>query len=263
MGSALAGGWLKRLLSVFGPAGGPEDETRRIHSIFAGRFGITFNDPMLLRIALTHRSNLNANGAAVSNERLEFLGDSVLGLIASDYLFRSMSDANEGELTKARSRIVNKNALGKIGRNLGLLDILLYASDEIRDDERALTTLSADALEAVVGAIYLDQGYSTACRFVIDRIVDPVSDGSAGAMASDHKSRLQEICQARYRVHPDYRIVKREGPEHRKVFHVEVRIRGETYGFGSGRSRKEAEQVAAGQAILNLTSEEQDGSSED
>jgi ribonuclease-3 len=208
-------------------------------------------------VALTHRSYPDPEESPVSNERLEFLGDAVLGLIASDHLFRSMSEADEGGLTKARSRIVNKTALGRIGMKLGLLDLLLYARDEIRRDERALITLSADALEAVIGAIYLDKGFKTACDFVIDRIVDPVSDGSSGHVTVDHKSKLQEMCQARFKVHPEYRIVKRVGPEHRKVFHVEVRIRGETYGFGSGRSRKDAEQVAAGQAVLNLSSENQ------
>jgi ribonuclease-3 len=87
---------------------------------------------------------------------------------------------------------------------------------------------------------------------VIDRIIDPISDASPDEIATDHKSALQEVCQARFRVQPEYRIVKRVGPEHRKIFHVVVRISGETYGFGSGRSRKEAEQVAAGQALLNL-----------
>ncbi len=232
-------------------------EAARIRSRFEERFGIRFGDPRILRTALTHRSSADPDAGTVSNERLEFLGDSVLGLVVSDYLFSSMGEADEGELTKARSRIVNKNALGRIGMRMGLLDLLLYARDEIRDDERALITLSADALEAVIGALYLDRGFGVARSFVTDRIVDPVSDASTDHTTVDYKSRLQEICQARYKVHPEYRIVKRVGPEHRKIFHVEVRIRGETYGFGSGRSRKEAEQVAAGQAILNLSSEDQ------
>jgi ribonuclease-3 len=249
--------WLRRFFSDFLRRGRGADDTARVHSHFKRRFGVCFNDPWLLRVALTHRSYPDPEERPVSNERLEFLGDSVLGVIASDYLFRSMTEADEGGLTKARSRIVNKTALGRIGMNLGLLDLLLYARDEIRHDERALLTLSADALEAVIGAIYLDKGFKAACEFVIDRIVDPVSDSSSEHATVDHKSRLQEICQARFKTHPDYRIVKRVGPEHRKVFHVEVRIRGETYGFGSGRSRKDAEQVAAGQAILNLSSEDE------
>ncbi|MFH1312775.1 MAG: ribonuclease III [Candidatus Eisenbacteria bacterium] len=253
----MAGQWIRRFVGGLLGRGGAADETARIHSHFKKSFGIWFNDPWLLRVALTHRSYPDREGISVSNERLEFLGDSVLGLIASDYLFRSMSDADEGVMTKARSRIVNKTALGKTGMKLGLLDLLLYAREEIRNDDRALLTLSADALEAVIGAIYLDKGFNAACGFVIDRIVDPVSDADSPHATVDHKSRLQEICQARFKTHPDYRIVKRVGPEHRKVFHVEVRIKGETYGFGSGRSRKDAEQVAAGQAILNLSSEDQ------
>jgi ribonuclease-3 len=227
----------------------------RIRRAFERRFGVAFRDPVILKTALTHRSKLEPEGAGVSNERLEFLGDSVLGLIASDYLFRSMDEANEGELTKARSRLVSKSVLGRIGIKLGILDLLLYAREELRDDERALTTLSADALEALIGAIYIDRGMACASRFVIDRIIDPMSDVSPDEIGSDYKSALQEVSQARFKVQPDYRIVKRTGPEHRKVFHVVVRINGETYGFGSGRSRKEAEQVAAAQALLNLTSD--------
>lgn len=246
-------GWLSVIFRGFLWWRRSSDGENRIDAEFRRRFGIRFRDPTLLRIALTHRSHQGADGALVSNERLEFLGDAVLDVIASDHLFRSMSAADEGDLTKARSRIVNKNALGRIGLGLGILDLLLFARDEIRGDERALATLSADALEAVIGAIYLDRGFRSAYEFVIDKVV-----GGAGAASSvqadiDYKSQLQELCQARFKVHPDYRIVKRLGPEHRKVFHVEVRIRGETYGFGTGRSRKEAEQVAAGQAMKNLT----------
>lgn len=230
-------------------------DARRLRAAFQRRFGITFRDPMTLKTALTHRSKVEPDGDSVSNERLEFLGDSVLGIIASDYLFRSMGEADEGELTKARSRLVSKNVLGRIGLRMGILDLLLYAREELRDDERALTTLSADALEAVIGAIYIDRGMACASRFVIDRIIDPMSDVSPDELATDHKSALQEVCQAKFRVQPEYRIVKRIGPEHRKIFHVVVRINGETYGFGSGRSRKEAEQVAAGQALLNLNDE--------
>ncbi len=230
-------------------------DSRRLRLAFESKFGIAFRNPMILKTALTHRSRLEPEGDTVSNERLEFLGDSVLGIIASDYLFRSMEEANEGELTKARSRLVSKNVLGRIGLRLGILDLLLYAREELRDDERALTTLSADALEAVIGAIYIDRGMACASRFVIDRIIDPMSDVSPDELATDHKSTLQEVCQAKFRVQPEYRIVKRIGPEHRKIFHVVVRINRETFGFGSGRSRKEAEQVAAGQALLNLNSE--------
>ena len=241
--------WLRRLWSE--PRADQKDRVlRHIHSEFQKRFGIKFRNPWLLRVALTHRSY--EAESEVSNERLEFLGDSVLNLVTSDYLYRAMPEASEGELTKARSRLVNKTVLGRIGRKIGLLDLLLYARDEIRDDERAFVTLSADTLEAIIGAIFLDRGLKQAYDFVVERVLDPLSSQTHSDATVDYKSKLQEICQARFKVHPDYRIVRKLGPEHRKIFHVEVRIRGETYGFGSGRSRKEAEQVAASQALLSL-----------
>ena len=246
--------WLQRIVSELSGSK-PDPEAQRLSRAFSKKFGIRFKDSLLLKRALTHRSCLELEGNDVSNERLEFLGDSVLGVIASDHLFRSMGSANEGELTKARSRIVNKNSLGRIGIKLGILDLLIYAREELRGDERALTTLSADALEAVIGAVYLDQGFSTATDCVITRIVDPAANSAPDEVVCDYKSQLQEVCQASFKLQPEYRIVKRVGPEHRKIFHVVVRIRGETFGFGSGRSRKEAEQVAAGQALLNLSSE--------
>jgi ribonuclease-3 len=250
----LAPTWFSRLLSKLGGKQADPD-ANSLREAFGRKYAIWFNDPVLLKTALTHRSCIEPESDTVSNERLEFLGDSVLGVIASDYLFRSMPGADEGEMTKARSRIVNKNALGRIGINLGILDLLIFARDELREDERALITLSADALEAIIGAIYLDGGMGAASDFVITRIVDPVGDSSPAGHTADNKSELQEVCQANFKIQPEYRIVKRVGPEHRKIFHVVVRIRGETYGFGSGRSRKEAEQVAAGQALLNLSSE--------
>jgi ribonuclease-3 len=219
---------------------------------FFEMFGFRFSDPTLLEIALTHRSSLGPSEGEISNERLEFLGDSVLGLVTTESLFKSLPDADEGTLTKARSRIVNKNVLGTIGRDLGLLDILNYARDEIKEDDRALLTLSADGLEAVIGAIYLDKGFGFAKRFVLDHVVVPASDDSANHFHMDHKSKLQEVCQAEYKVQPQYKVVRRIGPEHRKIFHVEVLIRGKSYGSGVGRSKKEAEQQAAGNAMRKL-----------
>jgi ribonuclease-3 len=223
-----------------------------VHTAFSERFGVEFRDPVLLEHALTHRSSLGPNDAVISNERLEFLGDSVLGLVATEALFRSLPDADEGTLTKARSRIVNKNFLGKIGLDLGILDVLRYARDEIKEDDRALLTLSADALEAVIGAIYLDRGFDTAVRFVQQNVVRAAPSDSEAHSQIDYKSRLQEICQAEFKVQPQYKVVRRMGPEHRKIFHVEAVIRGRTYGLGIGRSKKEAEQQAAGQAMRKI-----------
>ena len=246
--------WLDSLLSGCGWRR-TEEDSEDLRLVFLRKFGTKFKDGRLLGTALTHRSFLNPAEADISNERLEFLGDSVLGLVATDCLFRSMDDADEGALTKARSRIVNKSVLGKIGLDLGILDVLKYARDEIKEDERALLTLSADALEAVIGAVYLDRGFEAAFRFVEDNIIAAANDTSAEHSQTDYKSRLQEICQAEFKVQPQYKVVKRMGPEHRKIFHLEVLIRGKAYGSGTGRSKKEAEQQAAGQAMRRLESE--------
>jgi len=221
-------------------------------TLFLNKYGIRFRDASLLEHAMTHRSSLGPEDTVISNERLEFLGDSVLGLVATESLFRSFPDADEGELTKARSRVVNKNVLGKIGLDLGILEVLNYARDEIKDDERALVTLSADALEAVIGAIYLDAGFDSAARFVQENVIEAAASSPEDHAQADFKSKLQEICQAQFRVQPQYKVVRRIGPEHRKVFHVEVLIRNRPYGLGSGRSKKEAEQQAAGAAIRKL-----------
>lgn len=219
---------------------------------FARRFGIHFDDPSLLETALTHRSYLGEYPESRSNERLEFLGDAVLDLVASDHLFRIMEEEDEGGLTRARSRIVNKNVLGKIGMELGVLDLLLYAREEIHKDERALTALSADALEAIIGAIYLDRGFSSAYKFIEDRVFPCLSGLAPEDRQVDYKSRLQEISQARFKILPEYKTLRKVGPEHRKVFHVSVLLKKKPYGEGFGRSKKEAEQAAARQAIEQL-----------
>ncbi len=230
-----------------------DKEIQSIHSAFKKKFGLSFKDLSLLRMALTHRSY---GEGKISNERLEFLGDAVLNLVATDHVYGSMPEADEGDLTKARAMVVNKTILGKLGISMGLLDLLLYARDEIQSDERALTSLSANALEALIGAIFLDRGFDAASRFVLDRIIQPILAGLIDQVQADHKSRLQELCQANFKVHPEYRIVKKTGPEHRRTFYVEVRIKGKVYGHGSGRSRKEAEQMAASHALSLLESQE-------
>jgi ribonuclease-3 len=252
---------MRRLLNAIGGIfkGGGKEDGGTAASSFARRFGIHFSSPGLLNMALTHRSYLGENPDSVSNERLEFLGDAVLDLVASDHLYRMMESADEGGLTRARSRIVNKNVLGKVGMGLGVLDILLYAREEIHKDERALTALSADALEAIIGAIYLDRGFSEAYKFVEDRVFPCLSELAPEDRQVDYKSRLQEITQARFKMLPEYRTLRKVGPEHRKVFHVSVLLKKKPFGEGFGRSKKEAEQAAARQAIEQLEGPEPEG----
>lgn len=251
---------MKRLLNAIGRIlrGRAKEGERTAASSFSRRFGIHFSSPTLLNMALTHRSFLGENPDRESNERLEFLGDAVLDLVASDHLFRMMESADEGGLTRARSRIVNKNVLGKIGMELGVLEILLYAREEIHKDERALTALSADALEAIIGAIYLDQGFSAAYKFVEDNVFPCLSELRPEDRQVDYKSKLQEITQARFRILPEYKTLRKVGPEHRKVFHVSVLLKKKPFGEGFGRSKKEAEQAAARQAIEQIESPPRD-----
>ena len=214
------------------------------------RLGVEL-DPELLERSLTHRSYAYENGGLPTNERLEFLGDSVLGLVVTDTLFRTHPDLPEGQLAKLRAAVVNAKALAGIGRELRLGDHLLLGRGEETTGGRDKSSIVADTVEAVIGAVYLDRGLDVATDLV-HRLFDPLIELSAGMGAGlDWKTSLQELSASRGYGVPEY-VVEESGPDHAKSFRARVRVAGELYGDGRGRSKKEAEQEAASSAYTEL-----------
>lgn len=212
------------------------------------------NTPLYWR-ALTHRSVLREepDQEISSNERLEFLGDAVLGLVVADYLYAEFPEEDEGFLTKVRSKLVNnKQALARFARLVDLGDRLILSKNMDRSGGRSNPSILADALEALIGAIYLDRGLAEARVFIEHRIFEELDLGEVAQRKQNYKSLLQETVQGRGWTHPEYRLVSKEGPSHRRQFTVEVLIEGEPYGTGTGRSKKKAEQNAAAQALEKL-----------
>jgi ribonuclease III len=208
--------------------------------------------PELLERALTHRSFAYENGGLPTNERLEFLGDSVLGLIVTDTLFNEYPDLPEGQLAKLRAAVVNMRALAGVARGLHLGDYIRLGKGEEGTGGRDKSSILADTLEAVLGAVYLDQGLVEADALV-HRLFDPVIARSARLGAGlDWKTSLQELTAAEILGVPEYHV-EESGPDHQKSFRASVRIAGRTYGEGEGRSKKEAEQQAAEAAWTSIT----------
>jgi ribonuclease-3 len=206
----------------------------------------------LLERALTHRSFAYENGGLPTNERLEFLGDSVLGLIVTDTLFREYPDLPEGQLAKLRAAVVNMRALAGVARGLQLGSFVRLGKGEEGTGGRDKSSILADTLEAVLGAVYLDRGLGEADALV-HRLFDPVIARSARLGAGlDWKTSLQELTAAEIMGVPEYHV-EESGPDHQKSFRASVRIAGRTYGEGEGRSKKEAEQQAAEAAWTSIT----------
>jgi ribonuclease III len=208
-------------------------------------------DLALLERALTHRSYAYENGGLPTNERLEFLGDSVLGLVVTDTLFRGNPELPEGQLAKLRAAVVNMRALADVGRDLALGEYVRLGRGEEATGGRDKSSILADTLEAVLGAVYIDQGLDAAARLV-HRLFDPLIDQAATLGAGlDWKTSLQELTATAALGVPEY-LVSETGPDHEKVFTAIVQVSGEAYGEGSGRSKKEAEQEAAATAWRHL-----------
>jgi ribonuclease-3 len=217
--------------------------------------GHRFRDPRLLARALTHRSRRYEApaGDVGDNEQLEFLGDSVLTLAASQFLLRCFPDWSEGRLSKSRARLVSARALAAAARRLDLGRYLLLGRGEEMTGGREKAALLADAYEALVGAIFLDAGLEPAAAFAERTLLSPAAREQGVALArSDHKSALQEWLQARGRRPAEYVVVGESGPDHRKLFTVEVRLDGRAMATGAGPSKKEAELAAAEQALAAL-----------
>ena len=207
--------------------------------------------PELLQLALTHRSYAYENGGLPTNERLEFLGDSILGVVVTDTLYNDFPDRPEGELAKMRAAVVNARALADVARTIGLGTNIYLGKGESKSGGSDKDSILADTLEAVLGAVYIDQGLEPAAGLV-HRLFDPLIERSGGLGAGlDWKTSLQERTAELGLGAPMYRVVD-EGPEHDKEFHASVFVADEVRGQGKGRSKKVAEQIAAEQAWTAL-----------
>lgn len=209
--------------------------------------GVTFGDKALLERAVTHRSYAFEQGGLPTNERLEFLGDAVLGLVVTDTIYRSLPDAPEGKLAKIRASAVNARSLADVARGLGIGDQVRLGKGEEQSGGRDKDSILADTMEALIGAVYIDQGLQAAEQ-LIDRLFCVLLEELATWRGSlDYKTSLQELCAAEYGGPPVYRLTE-EGPDHEKHFTAVVEVDGVVLGRGTGRSKKEAEQGAAEEA---------------
>ena len=216
------------------------------------KLGYTFQNTALLENALTHSSYANENRAKgeTSNERLEFLGDSVLGMVVADYLFRSHPDMPEGELTRTRAALVCEDSLVEVAAQLELGSYLKLGRGEDAGGGRRRPSIQADAVEAVIAAVYLDGGIGSARKLITRFILTDNRREQGGTR--DYKTALQELVQRESGQVLSYRLTGESGPDHAKVFAVEVELNGAPVGAGEGRSKKEAEQMAAKAAIQKL-----------
>ena len=223
------------------------DHTIKKYEEFAARIGIPFNNVELLREAFTHRSYLNEHRATGlrHNERLEFLGDAVLELVMTEYLFGKYPEETEGMLTAYRSSLVNTNSISEAATRWNMNDCLLLSRGEAKDTGRARLYILANTFEAVIGAIFLDQGYDKAKEFIAKSLFDQLEEIIGKRLWQDAKSRFQEEAQERVGITPNYEVTKEIGPDHDKRFEVGVYIGAELIAKGEGRSKQDAEQSAA------------------
>jgi ribonuclease-3 len=217
----------------------------------AGRLGWKVSDAEWLTRSLAHRSWVAETPGSDSNERLEFLGDAVLGLVVTDYLFRTYPTLPEGELAKVRASVVNSATLAEVAASFDVGDALLLGKGEGQSGGREKPSILADAMEALIGAVYLDQGWEAASELVMRLLGDLIEQAAMGPGGQDYKTRLQELCARRFDELPQYRVAD-DGPDHAKRFDASVRVRGTVWGSGQGRSKKQAEQAAARMAWAGI-----------
>lgn len=217
--------------------------------------GVKFNDINILVLAFTHRSYLNEHRKSVSehNERMEFLGDAVLELVVTEYLHNNFKEP-EGVLTNWRSALVRTESLSAAAKKLGFRDYLRLSRGEKAGSDRARQQIKANAFEAVIGAIYLDQGYDGAQKFIADNIISTLDGILESGSWRDAKSHLQEVAQSEEGATPSYKVMEEDGPDHDKLFTLGVYINDKLRGQGTGNSKQEAQQEAAAEALKHYES---------
>lgn len=220
---------------------------------FEERAGVNFSDKNLLQTAFTHRSYINESKVGGEhNERLEFLGDAVLEIVVTDHLFRAYPESPEGELTAYRAALVNSTTLSEAAESLNMNECLLLSRGESKDTGRARATILANAFEAIVGAIYLDQGYDASAMFIKKNILSKTDTLVASGAWKDAKSAFQEVAQSKFGTTPRYELVSSTGPDHDKHFVVALFVGDKEASRGEGKSKQEAEQSAAERALKTL-----------
>ncbi len=215
---------------------------------FSKNLSIHFNDLLLLDMAFHHRSFSNEGGASgtrYNNERLEFLGDAVLGMATATYLYETMAQSQEGDLSRIKSVVVSEMSLAPIALNIGVDKYLVLGRGEEMSGGRTKKAILADAVEAIIGAYYLDSGYAAAEKLVLKLIIPEIKKVLANRHSKDYKTLLQEYYQKKYKTCPSYKLVKCTGPDHDRTFWVSVHLGEVAYGPATGKNKKEAEQAAA------------------
>ena len=222
------------------------------------KLGVSFDDAKLLRLTMTHRSYLNErSNAHESNERLEFLGDAVLSLIVASYLYRNYPERPEGELTDLRSALVRRETLAKWAQNFDLGQYLYLGKGEAQSGGRNRSLILASAFEAVLGALFVERGLSGATAWLVPIIEPELAAILAEGRHRDFKGLLQKACQQRYGATPTYEVVNESGPEHERLFEIEVRINEQALGRGAGLTKQIAQQAAAHAGLDYLESEKE------
>jgi ribonuclease-3 len=212
-------------------------------------FGFTIKDPDLFERAFIHKSYVNENPGVKHNERLEFLGDAVLELVVTDYLFAKFEEKPEGELTALRSALVRGRNLAKVSKSLEIGQFLILSNGEEQSGGRHKDYILANLCEAVIGAIFLDQGYEVARKFIYDYVLVTLDEILASKSYIDAKTHFQEMAQEKVNITPEYTLEEESGPDHSKVFRMAVYLNNEKVAIGAGSSKQKAEQDAAKNAL--------------
>lgn len=228
-------------------------ERRKELHLFESHAGLRFRKLELLNQAFCHRSYANEqDDGTENNERLEFLGDSVLGLVVAEYLYTELSDRPEGDLARIKSFVVSEDSLDRIARAIRIDTFILVGKGEECSGGRKKKAILADAMEAIIGAYFLDSGFKNARKFVLRYLIPEIRIVLAGKHQRDYKTLLQEFVQKRYKTYPRYVLDRKTGPDHDKTFWIAVEVEGSSYGPAKGKNKKEAEQAAAELAYLSL-----------
>ena len=246
----------KRLFRKTDVDAAPEIDSRRKGELllFQRQSGIKFRNLELLNLAFCHRSYANERGDGVgNNERLEFLGDSVLGLAVAEYLYEQLPDRPEGDLAKIKSFVVSEASLSEIARSLRVDNFILIGKGEEYSGGRAKKAILADSFEAIIGAFFLDSGFREARRFILNYLAPEITKVLEDRHEKDYKTLLQEFAQKNYRSYPKYVLSRKTGPDHDRVFWMQVEVGGRSFGPGKGPNKKQAEQAAAAVAFETLS----------